>query len=150
MYTDHLIAIEEHKAWFKNLQKSDTSLYLIFEIQERPVGLVYFTGIDKKNSKSYWGFYLGEEGLPHGSGTALGVLGLEFAFVHLGIRKLCGEVFFFNNSSIRFHEKLGFSEEGLFTKHVLKNGNYEDIISFALFKEVWEKKRDDLMKVAFL
>jgi UDP-4-amino-4,6-dideoxy-N-acetyl-beta-L-altrosamine N-acetyltransferase len=149
MYTDHLITLAEHRAWFERSKKQTTSVYLIFEVQNRSVGLVYFTGIDMKNGRSYWGFYLGEENLPHGCGTALGVIGIAYAFTQLNIRKLCGEAFAFNGPSIRFHKKLGFVEEGRFMKHVLKRGIYEDVVSFALFQEDWENNRQVLDEIAF-
>lgn len=149
MYTDHVISIKEHKAWFERLKHNTTSVYLVFEILNRPVGLVYFTDIDKKNNKSYWGFYLGEEKLPRGCGTAMGVLGIEYAFTQLNIRKLCGEAFIFNDASTRFFMKLGFVEEGKFVKHMLKNGVYVDIISFALFRDNWIKNRQNLNEAAF-
>lgn len=149
MYTDHLITLAEHKAWFERSKKQTTSVYLIFEVQNRSVGLVYFTDIDMKNGRSYWGFYLGDENLPHGSGTALGVLGIAYAFTQLKIRKLCGETFAFNGPSIRFHKKLGFVEEGRFVKHVLKRGIFEDVISFAMFQKDWENYRQALEDAAF-
>ena len=141
MYSDHIISLEDHRAWFENLKLHSTSIYLSFEVQNQLAGLVYFTDIDTKNSKSNWGFYLGEENLPKGSGTAMGVLGLEYAFIQLKIRKLCGEAFSFNNASSRFHKKLGFVEEGRFIKHVLKRGIFEDVVSFALFREDWMNNR---------
>lgn len=149
MYTDHLISIEEHQAWFLRLKDDLSSLYFIFEIQAKPFGLVYFTDIDKKNKKSNWGFYLGEPDAPRGSGVAMGVLGLECAFTQLNLRKLCGEAFVFNDASIRFHKKLGFVEEGRFSKHVLKNGVYEDVVTFALFFDDWCQLRPVLDITAF-
>ncbi|MEI6207384.1 MAG: UDP-4-amino-4,6-dideoxy-N-acetyl-beta-L-altrosamine N-acetyltransferase [Desulfuromonadales bacterium] len=145
MYTEHVISLEEHMAWFERLKLQTTSVYLVFEVRNLPVGLVYYTDIDKNNSKSHWGFYLGEEKLPHGSGTVMGMLGLDYAFTQLNIRKLCGEAFAFNDASIRFHKKLGFAEEGTFTKHVLRRGVYEDIVSFALFSEDWLIHREKLL-----
>lgn len=149
MYTDHIISLEEHRAWFEKSKLNATSVYLVFEVQEQLAGLVYFTDIDTKNSKSHWGFYLGEENLPQGSGTAMGILGLEYAFTQLNIRKLCGEVFAFNEASSRFHKKLGFSEEGRFVKHVLKRGIYQDVVLFALFYDDWSSKRHKLNETAF-
>jgi len=141
MYNDHVISFDEHNAWFKRQKSGESSRYLVFELMGRPVGLVYFVDIDHKNSKAFWGFYLGYEDLPSGSGTLLGKLGVDYAFNCLGIKKLCGEAFAFNKSSIRFHKKLGFVEEGRLVRHVLKNGEFEDIVSFALFKEDWQKQK---------
>jgi UDP-4-amino-4,6-dideoxy-N-acetyl-beta-L-altrosamine N-acetyltransferase len=142
MYSDHIISMEEHNAWFEGVKGRNNSIYLVFELHNRPVGLVYFTGIDLANSRSHWGFYLGEEGLPPGTGKAMGKLGLEYAFENLQIRKLCGEAIAFNEASIRFHRKLGFIEEAHFVKHILKNGVHEDVISFALFKDDWLKNKE--------
>lgn len=139
MYNDHIITIDEHIAWYKRVEQESNNSYMIFELCEHPVGVVNFTNLDKVNRKCLWGFYLGEENVPCGTGMIMGHLGLTYAFSNLKVRKVCGEVFAFNLSSINFHKRLGFVEEGRLVKHVLKNGRYEDIILFALFEEDWEK-----------
>lgn len=149
MYTDHFITLEEHRSWFDLLHKKKTDIYLVFELFQKPVGLTYFTNIDPKNGKCFWGFYLGEENLPRGTGTIMGTLGLEYAFEELHIRKLCGEAFRFNTASIGFFQRFGFVEEGHFVKHILKNGNYEDILFFALFCHEWQNKRANLARTVF-
>lgn len=140
MYTDQLITMDEHQAWFNKLKQNQDAVYQIFEIKQKPVGLINFTHLDTHNSKCNWGFYLGRQDLPRGSGAMMGYLGLEYAFEQLRMRKICGETFAFNAASIRFHQNLGFTQEGQLKKHVLKNGNYEDIILFALFNEDWQQK----------
>ncbi|WCK54191.1 UDP-4-amino-4,6-dideoxy-N-acetyl-beta-L-altrosamine N-acetyltransferase [Aneurinibacillus sp. Ricciae_BoGa-3] len=140
MFTDHEISIDEHRNWFQNLEKNNTALYLIFEIDNQPRGLVSFSDIDYGNKNCLWGFYLGQENLPKGTGYIMGCLGLHYAFTEMKMRKVCGEVFNFNKVSINYHKKLGFKEEGYFKKHVLKNGQYEDIVCFALFSDQWESK----------
>jgi UDP-4-amino-4,6-dideoxy-N-acetyl-beta-L-altrosamine N-acetyltransferase len=138
MYTDHLIGQEEHAAWFERLGTNDTARALIFEVNGRPLGVVNVTRIDRLNGTCHWGFYIGETDSPKGSGTALGYLGLEYIFGTLGIRKVTGEAFAFNEASIAFHRRLGFSREGHFVAHVMKNGSFQDILSFALFRDQWE------------
>ena len=144
MYTDHIISIEEHRDWYHNLRKGGHSVCLVFERLDRPCGIVNFTGFDRKGGRCDWGFYLGETDLPRGTGDVMGMLGLEYAFEKLNIRKLCGEAFAFNTSSIKFFGRLGFSEEGRFSRHALKCGKHEDVVRFALFKEDWEKNREQL------
>jgi UDP-4-amino-4,6-dideoxy-N-acetyl-beta-L-altrosamine N-acetyltransferase len=141
MYTDQLISIEQHRAWFTQLQNDSASVYQIFEYHHVPAGIVNFTQIDKRSNKAYWGFYLGREDLPRGAGTLMGELGLSFAFNELKLRKLCGEAFAFNEASIRFHQKLGFVEEGRFKQHILKKNKYEDIVCFALFENNYREQR---------
>lgn len=143
MFTDHIITMQEHAKWFERIKHDSNSLVLIFEKKTNPLGLVSFTGIDKKNSKCNWGFYLGEINLP-GTGTIMGYLGLNYAFEKLKIRKVCGEVFAFNSASIKFFNKLGFIEEGRLRKHILKNGIFEDVVLFGLLKEEWHKRKVEL------
>ena len=66
---------------------------------------------------------------------------MNYIFEVMKIRKLCAEAFAFNSASVNFHKRLGFIEEGRLVKHILKNGRYEDIISFALFEEDWVRHR---------
>lgn len=137
MFQDHIITFKEHLAWFKRIQNNKSYDYQIFEIAGKPEGLVYFTFIDPLNNKCEWGFYIGREDLPKGTGTKMGLLGLKYIFEQRHLRKVSSEVLASNNISIHYHKKLGFIEEGRLIKHVLKNGHYEDVILMALFNEDW-------------
>lgn len=146
MYTDHIISVEEHRAWLEGLKEREDVVYLVFELKDQPVGMVYFTEIDNKKDNAIFGFYLGETDLPRGTGTIMGILGLGYAFRELGLRKLCSETFAFNQSAVNFLKRLGFSKEGRFKKHVLKNGKYEDVFSFAILRENWEDNEPNLIE----
>ena len=141
MYSDHIINADEHQAWYNRIKQDRESSFNIFEYQQRPLGIVQFNNIDKKNNNSFWGFYLGEQNLPKGTGLVLGYFGLTFGFEKLELRKIIGESFVFNTVSVNFHKKLGFVEEGRYKKHILKNGNYEDIVSFAIFIDNWVENK---------
>ncbi|OEF98875.1 UDP-4-amino-4,6-dideoxy-N-acetyl-beta-L-altrosamine N-acetyltransferase [Vulcanibacillus modesticaldus] len=147
MYTDSIISMNEHRKWFEKIKQDQSSSFNIFEIQGTPVGVVHFYNIDRRNNKCMWGFYIGKEDLPRGSGLIMGYFGLRFAFEELGIRKISGEALAFNKASINFHKKLGFLEEGRFLKHILKNNKYEDVVSFAIFKEDWKQNKTRLKKI---
>jgi len=149
MFTDRIITIDEHRAWFESLKHRQDSIYKIFEFLGQPAGLINLTDIDLYNKKCYWGFYLGKDDLPPGIGSIMGYLGLDFAFEKNNIRKLCGRVLAFNTSSIKFFKRFGFLEEGRFLKHVFKNGRYEDVISFALFNEAWRDNKKTLEDLVF-
>ena len=149
MYNDHLISPEEHSAWFEASLKDTSASFLIAEYQDRPVGLVSFTHIDRKHDRCSWAFYLGETDVPRGSGSAMEFLALSHAFETLKIRKLCCEVFVFNAGVIKLHEKFGFVHEGRFVGHYLKNGQYEDIVCLAKFGTDWPNERQDLKSRCF-
>ncbi|WP_274654171.1 UDP-4-amino-4,6-dideoxy-N-acetyl-beta-L-altrosamine N-acetyltransferase [Paenibacillus humicola] len=144
MYSDERITWENHAAWFERLQGDPSRRFYIVEWKGRPVGTVNFTGIDNKHRTCDWGIYLGETDVPRGSGTALGLLGLETAFERLQIRKVCAEVLAFNEASLRFHRRLGFEQEGRLRRHVWKNDHDEDVCLFAFFSDQWPEVRQKL------
>lgn len=149
MFTDHIITIDEHRGWFKRIQQDPSAECQIFELKTSAVGVVNITKIDKSNHKCFWGFYLGEVDLPRGTGSAMGYLALEHIFENLNIHKLCGEIFAFNEDSIKFHQRLGFVQEGYFKNHILKNQQYENIVLVALLKDEWPRIKTGLEQLYF-
>lgn len=151
MYTDHVIDLEEHRAWFERVADDDMSRYLILEHRHEPIGLSYFTDIDKTNGSCVWGFYIGSSDAPRGAGTALGFLSMNFIFGHKEIRKVSGEVLAFNEPSQRLFKRLGFVNEVYHGPQVMKNGANTDVISFSLLADLWchteePRVRDLIMK----
>ncbi|UOE55166.1 UDP-4-amino-4,6-dideoxy-N-acetyl-beta-L-altrosamine N-acetyltransferase [Cytobacillus oceanisediminis] len=139
MYNSNIILLEEHLNWYEGLKDSNTSLSKVFYYDNVPYGILNINKIDRTNNKCEWGFYIGANDAPKGMGTLLGYTSLNYIFGELSIRKLCAEVISFNNKSVTFHQKLGFSKEGLLRKHVIKNDRFHDVHLFGLFKEEWEK-----------
>lgn len=149
MYTGHVITLAEHRAWFARLTEEGRAFAFLFEVSGRPLGVVNLTQMDRVNGTCHWGFYIGEAGAPPGSGTRMAYLALTHIFERLNLRKVIGEAFAFNQASIAYHKKLGFSQEAHFVKHVLKDGRYEDIISFALLKSDWLRLKPQIEKNYF-
>jgi UDP-4-amino-4,6-dideoxy-N-acetyl-beta-L-altrosamine N-acetyltransferase len=139
MFSDQLITLEQHLTWYRKMNESGSSIYLVFEYEKEPCGIVNFSQLDSYNRKCNWGFYLGREGLPRGTGTLMCTMGVKYAFEQLDIRKICGEVLATNTSSIRVHEKIGFQQEGYFKQHIRKNDSYVDVLAYALFPEYLSK-----------
>jgi len=149
MYTDHLITEAEHAKWMEKIEQDDSSRYMVFQIKGRPTGLVNVVQIDQRNGKCYWGFYIGAEDSPRGSGSIMEFLALEYIFEQLDIRKLYCEVFAFNKPVIKLHKKFGFKEEGCFKEHVLKGDVYEDVLSLALFSSDWKNVKSEIGRILF-
>lgn len=137
MFGGETITWSEHVQWFLNAANHPEHVHLIYEHDGVAVGAVNFTRIDRSSGRCLWGFYLGVEGLPRGTGFQMGCQALEHAFQHLHMRKVSGEVLADNPVSIRFHQKLGFVQEGHFRQHILKNAVYHDVVFFSLLKEQW-------------
>jgi UDP-4-amino-4,6-dideoxy-N-acetyl-beta-L-altrosamine N-acetyltransferase len=149
MYTDHIITPDEHETWFNRALAAPNGVYLIFEIEGRPVGFVSFTNIDNRNKTAVWAFYLGVTDVPRGSGSAMEFLALSHAFELLGVRKLCCEVFSFNSPVVKMHTRFGFKQEAHYVAHVRKGDSFEDVIGLAMFRDDWSLNKNTLRNSCF-
>jgi len=146
MFSDSIISKEQHYNWFESLSHNN-SIHLIFEYCQRPAGICNFKEIDHLHNKCLWGFYLGEPDLPRGTGILLGFHSLEYAFGIMKIRKLCSQVLANNVTSMNYHIKLGFTEEGVWREHIMKNSEYIDVVNLAQFHYEWQIKRNVIIEI---
>jgi RimJ/RimL family protein N-acetyltransferase len=61
-----------------------------------------------------------------------------YVFDVLKLNKLCCEVFCSNDLVIKIHEKYGSKIEGTLKQHILKNGQFHDIVTMGILKSEWE------------
>jgi UDP-4-amino-4,6-dideoxy-N-acetyl-beta-L-altrosamine N-acetyltransferase len=140
MYNEDLITFEQHIKWFQGLQQNPGKKTYVFYFKDVPLGVVNFT-IDFSNRKCEWGFYIGEDNIPKGTGSLMGYTAMNFAFQQLNLRKITGEVFDFNKKSQAYHENLGFQREGILVSHIRKGTDYHDIHIYSLLKYQWDKQK---------
>ena len=144
MYTQHAITPSEHRKWYESSQLNPARSLLIFEQAGEPLGFVNITQTVAEHIAD-WGFYLAP-GAPRGTGQQLGEAALAFAFDSLGLHKVCGQALAFNERSIRFHEKLGFVQEGALREQHFDGATYHTIIHFGLLRYEWQAQKRDLRK----
>lgn len=137
MYTTHEISLQEHLSWWRRASVDESVRHYIFEIAERPMGVLNIVDMDSQNGTAAWGFYVGAEDAPQGAGSALGFLGLEEAFVHLGLRAVRSSVLASNTRSINLHRRLGFAQEQAARSRDVEGGDSVDTVEFTLSAEEW-------------
>jgi UDP-4-amino-4,6-dideoxy-N-acetyl-beta-L-altrosamine N-acetyltransferase len=137
MYTQHDIALEEHARWFVQASKDPARHLLVFEIDTLPFGFINIHQI-ASGGIADWGFYAVPDA-PKGSGRALGKAALRYAFETVALRKLCGQALAFNERSIRFHQNLGFQQEGVLRQHHFDGQQYHDVVYFGLLASEWHQ-----------
>ena len=108
--TTHVIAPEEHAAWWRAATADPARRLLVFEHDGRPAGVVVF---DLGHSPAVWSFYLDVAGL--GSALLPAWLRLEraavqHAFGELGLDRLGGETLATNTQVLALHRRFGFRE----------------------------------------
>lgn len=145
MYTDDIISEESQKLWFKKIEKENNSIYWIIRFENEKIGVASLTDIDIKNSKCFWGFYLGTTDIRgKGIGAKIEYKILEYVFENLKLNKLCGEVLSFNENVIRMHEKFGFRREGYLINHIRKQDKFHDVVVIGLLSSEWHQLKEKL------
>lgn len=140
MYTQHVISLDEHLAWWGRIKESSTHKYFMYEQAGIPLGIVGFVGVDLGNKKSSWAFYASRTA-PRGTGSKMEYLALEFAFSQLGLNKLYCEVLAFNTAVIKLHQKFGFSVEGVLREQCLLERKFIDVYMLGLLAREWAGQR---------
>lgn len=75
-----------------------------------------------------------------GIGTEALVVILDYYFNELNMRICRSAVYSYNRPSQKFHEKFGFTKEGVGRKQVYARGKYYDMIYYSIFNEEFNKK----------
>jgi UDP-4-amino-4,6-dideoxy-N-acetyl-beta-L-altrosamine N-acetyltransferase len=148
-YTDHLIGRDEHRTWFERVVRSDATAPFVFECEGRPVGVVNLVDIDRAESSCVWGFFIGAEDAPRGAGGAMGFCALEHVFEQSGLTSVRGEALAGNESSIRYHRRLGFELVDRLVDGAEKSGESLDVLVFTLREPVWAANREALFARMF-
>lgn len=143
MYTENHISSEQQKAWFEKISKDSSAQYWIIEYEDKPLGLVSITEISHVFDSCFWAFYLGDSSVRGaGIGSKIEYNILKYVFEELGLNKLRCEVLTTNPSVIAMHEKFGFRREAYYRDHVLKDGQYFDVVGLAMLKREWVMLKD--------
>ena len=139
MYTDPVLTLETQLKWFEErVQNNPREKYWVINVDGVNVGLVSLYNIDYVNMRAYWAYYIGDKNyLGKGVGKQVELNIMEYVFNHLGLNKLCCEVFCFNESVIKIHEKFGSKIEGTQRQHIRKKGEYFDIVTMGILKDEW-------------
>ncbi len=145
MFHQNIISEAEHQAWFLRLQQNDHARWFVHEKAGVYDGVVYFTDINWQDRSTLWGFYLAPEAA-RGSGTQLGLDGLDMAFGTLQLETVYAKVLTDNEKSIRFHLKLGFEPLVLQeAADIVQTPETQSYHAFSLNKQCWQQQRQNIL-----
>lgn len=96
---------------------------------QKLIGNTGLSGIDQLNQTASFGVVIGEEDYwSNGYGTEVLDLMLAYAFTRRNLRTVKLSVLGSNPRGMRCYEKCGFTKVGEYTKHVFKEGQWQDEI----------------------
>lgn len=136
MYTQDMISLAAHQAWFAAAQSDPQRHLLVYESGGKPQGFAGLRVMDKAPIAE-WGFYRAPDA-QRGMGMHLCQATLNYSFGELGLHKVQGEVVESNIVSIRFHQKLGFVQEGILRDQFYDGHKYHGIICFGMLYSEWQ------------
>ena len=137
MFNQNEISQDEHEQWFLDRSSQHNQFLLLFENQGKPQGFISFNV--RNNLEADWGFYKTPDS-PQGTGKLLCNYALDYAFKKIGLRKVNAQVIQYNQSSLTFHQKLGFLEEKTVKGGHSNSSNFYDVIHFSLLSKTWLKR----------
>lgn len=147
MYSTQEISKAEHNAWFNRMKDDPQEFWYLHQDENgNPNGVIYFNKFQPKNSSAFWGFYKAPDA-PSGTGTKIGLCGLDEAFNVLNLHKLNAEAISINKQSLHFHKKLGFHQEGIFRDYYFNGECFLDVVRFGILKSEWLSKRFEIEKI---
>lgn len=136
MFSQHEITQEEHQNWFE-LSQNNPLIYLNVYVEKDDIkGFIQLHNKSPEDKVYEWGFYISPRAI-RGTGTKMARLALKKVFEEMNGKKLFGKVLAFNKPSIKLHQKLGFSQEGVLRKHYFLNDEYHDVYCFGMLKSEW-------------
>jgi RimJ/RimL family protein N-acetyltransferase len=135
--------LDHARRWLEglvNADRSDDTTFLVIESREGDVvGSTSVSRADRRNRVFGYGLALLPPYRRKGFGTEAARLLLRFYFDELGYQRCESEVYAFNESSISFHEKLGFVVEGRRRRAVYTQGTYHDALIIGLLREHFDR-----------
>ena len=134
----HFVTAVQQQRWVESVSTGDADLYFVAEEAQsgKPFGVYHLKGIDHRNQHGELGFFLDEHGRGHGElAFEAACLLLDYGFGYLNLNKIFGEVLPRNKRAIRFDEGLGMQLEATRKKHVFYDGQFQDILLYAVFRE---------------
>jgi len=136
---------EYWSGWLQKIHQSQNAIYfgIVKKDGDRLIGYVHLEEIHRSHKLSRdTGILIGEKAeWSKGYGTEAMELLMRYAFEELGLHRLELMTFDFNKRGMRVWEKCGFKKEGVMRKARLANGEWRDLISFALLEDEYRSRK---------
>lgn len=126
--------VQEMEAWFR-----DSIVMMIVDLHsDSPIGFARAYYLNLVDGWAYMqGFAVEPFRLRRQVGEA-SILFSKYMFEHFPLRKICSEVFEYNDSVVRIHQKAGYREAGRLRQHIWYKDRYWDLLQFEMFREDWD------------
>ncbi len=109
----------------------------IIEMRLDRAGWIYLEEVDYRHQRAGFGIALLPSYEGRGIAYAASKLFFDYVFHHLPIHKVHAQLLADSQRALKLYRKLGFVEEGRFSRELYKGGRWRDVLRLALFKDAW-------------
>lgn len=135
-----LISIDKIEEFIeKSKNDVENKHYAISGLEDEYLGTISLKKIDFKNKNAEYAISLRKKAIGKNIAFYATKLILEYAFYDLNLEKVYLNVYAKNIRAIKFYEKVGFSYEGEFRQHILKDNNYENLKWYSILRREYER-----------
>lgn len=129
-------AIEAQRRWFERISADPTMRHWMILWNERPIGVINLADIDRQHQRCSAGYYIGDRDF-RSLGAMIPPYLYNHVFCDLRLNKIYGEVVASNVAVLRMHAMHGYRQVGTLRKHIVKRGQFLDMVLVELLAEEW-------------
>ena len=118
-----------------NSKSSDDFTFVIETHSHKPVGRITVFDCDRRNGTFKYGIFILEEYRGGGYASEAVKTMLDYYFNELRYNKSNVYIYDYNEASRKFHEKLGFVEEGRLRQMSYSGGKYHDTVYYGILRD---------------
>ena len=159
-FEEEPISLESHLRWYDQVAQDRSQRYYVIDALLEPgtvdhacdpsvlIGTISLPNIDWRNRTAEYGrFLIGHPDYRGGGyGKEAEFLLMDYAFNHLNLNRVWGDVLAGNQVALELDQQMGFRQEGTLRQQVFKNGAYLDVIRVGLLAEDFRRVRDNLRR----
>ncbi len=147
------ITIESNEAFFhKNIETGNYHQFIVeridedFSVSSYPIATVYLKDVDKTNKRCELCIFTSDDQEWNTESQTIAIkLLLEKAFDEMNIHKVYSYAFFRFINEASLLKSAGFSTEAILKEEVInENGQYDDIVRFAITENEWRIINKDI------
>ncbi|WP_233267409.1 UDP-4-amino-4,6-dideoxy-N-acetyl-beta-L-altrosamine N-acetyltransferase [Paraglaciecola sp. L3A3] len=142
MHNNQMVKWQAHCNWFKGLQKDSSRQFYILWQNQRPIGVLNFSGVDTATPE--WGCYLGETNVWPGSGIVLELAALDYIASHKQYTHLLAQVLSFNTAANKMHKIFEYKQVSQ-QAGAERDGQKFDILFYRYELKQWLVKRETIL-----
>lgn len=138
LYLPYPYTIDDAFAWIETHKENfDKGRSYEFAITDKANGQLFGAislshhSLFQHGEMAYW---IGEKYWGKGYGTEVAKAIVEFAFEVKQLHKVFARYFASNPASGRIMEKIGMIQEGILKDHIVKDGQYEDLVYYGIIR----------------